>query len=522
MDMPPQTPESLLAREVIVSNTAISKTVSRLARAGALHLIAPRVYTSNLRDDPAIIVRRNWLLILGGLFPGAVISHRSALPFQSPPDPEVFLTGDYKRRVDLPGLTVHLLPGPGPLSGDTPLQGGLYLASRPRALLENLAPSRTRSNGVRKTCEREDLESYLAHVLQSSGPQAVEDKLAQARPLAAPLGLASAMAQLESIAAALLGHGNAQVLRRPELAARRGRPVDSGRIHLLESLALTLRDMPMPNRAGHPVRQDAAVLENLAFFESYFSNYIEGTRFEVRDAHDIVFRGREMFARHQDSHDVRNTFALVSNTLEMDRLPAQPEALLRILRDRHAVMMGHRKDLLPGEFKQLRNQAGNTTFVDPGCVEGTLLAGYELYATLREPFARAVFMMCLVSEVHPFTDGNGRIARVMMNAELHHADQARIIIPTVLREDYILGLRAFSRHQDTQAIVRMLDRAQQFASDLSFNDFEQTVADLTTAKAFLEPSEGKLLAVKTNLTDWRARREARAEQEPPPASRPKP
>ena len=27
-------------------------------------------------------------------------------------------------------------------------------------------------------------------------------------------------------------------------------------------------------------------------------------------------------------------------------------------------------------------------------------------------------MMFLVSEVHPFVDGNGRIARIMMNAEL--------------------------------------------------------------------------------------------------------
>jgi len=32
-------------------------------------------------------------------------------------------------------------------------------------------------------------------------------------------------------------------------------------------------------------------------------------------------------------------------------------------------------------------------------------------------------MMFLVSEVHPFLDGNGRIARVMMNAELILAER---------------------------------------------------------------------------------------------------
>ncbi|WP_286145042.1 Fic family protein [Bacteroides caecimuris] len=53
---------------------------------------------------------------------------------------------------------------------------------------------------------------------------------------------------------------------------------------------------------------------------------------------------------------------------------------------------------------------------------------------MTDPFARAIFMMFMISEVHPFNDGNGRIARVMMNAELVRADQSRIIIPTVFRE----------------------------------------------------------------------------------------
>ena len=34
-------------------------------------------------------------------------------------------------------------------------------------------------------------------------------------------------------------------------------------------------------------------------------------------------------------------------------------------------------------------------------------------------------MMFLVAEVHPFADGNGRVARVMMNAELIAGGQQR-------------------------------------------------------------------------------------------------
>ena len=44
--------------------------------------------------------------------------------------------------------------------------------------------------------------------------------------------------------------------------------------------------------------------------------------------------------------------------------------------------------------------------------------------SLDTPFARAVFIMFLVSEVHPFVDGNGRIAPIMKRAELVAAGES--------------------------------------------------------------------------------------------------
>ena len=64
--------------------------------------------------------------------------------------------------------------------------------------------------------------------------------------------------------------------------------------------------------------------------------------------------------------------------------------------------------------------------------------------------------MFLVSEVHPFLDGNGRIARVMMNAELVKQGQTKIIIPTVYRDDYIGAIRKLTRQEDPKAYIKML------------------------------------------------------------------
>jgi fido (protein-threonine AMPylation protein) len=67
-------------------------------------------------------------------------------------------------------------------------------------------------------------------------------------------------------------------------------------------------------------------------------------------------------------------------------------------------------------------------------VKGTLKVGFDIYKTIDTPFHRAVLMQFLISEVHPFNDGNGRLSRIMMNAELISKEEERIIIPTIFTE----------------------------------------------------------------------------------------
>lgn len=182
----------------------------------------------------------------------------------------------------------------------------------------------------------------------------------------------------------------------------------------------------------------------------------------------------------------------MSSAFEMSKTPNHYEALIDLMQSRHAIIMRGRPDKLPGRFKTRANRAGNTTFVAPDLVRGTIKQGFEPYQALDHPLAKAIFMMFLVSEIHPFEDGNGRIARVMMNAELVKADIARIIILTVYREDYLLALRKLTRRQVATAYIKMMDRAHQFSHQLPASDFEGLLKALQQSNAFEEPHEGKL------------------------------
>ena len=131
-------------------------------------------------------------------------------------------------------------------------------------------------------------------------------------------------------------------------------------------------------------------------------------------------------------------------------------------------------------------------FVSPDLVQGTLERGFEFLQALDDPFQRAVYMMVLVAEVHPFADGNGRLARIMMNAELVARDQQRIIIPTAYRTDYLGALKAFSHNGLTDPLIRMLDVAQSYSQRIDWTTLERARADLAATNAFDDDPDAKL------------------------------
>ena len=179
--------------------------------------------------------------------------------------------------------------------------------------------------------------------------------------------------------------------------------------------------------------------------------------------------------RTEDSHDVKGTFDAALRDPYYSKPPRTAVEFLEWIKRVNAAVMQARPDKRPGEWKDQANQAGSTLFVVPELVPETLRKAWDLMAHLTQPMQQALYAMYIVSEVHPFQDGNGRTARLLMNAFLSRQAQCRIIIPTVFREDYLLSLKAMSNNADAAPYIRSMSIGQAWASEL---DYGVTVTDM--------------------------------------------
>ncbi|MEM9461239.1 MAG: Fic family protein [Myxococcota bacterium] len=468
---------------LLVSSTSITKDVSEAVRRGLLRRIGPSLYSRDTSTALEDLVRQNAIAIAALKLPGHVLSHRTALEFK-PAEGHLFVTGARAQTLSLTCLTIKVKKGAGPLPNDMPVMG-FFQSSPARAYLENLDYTR-RTSGVSWILSREEIEARLEEYLQRYGEDRLNELRDQAKTLAPQLDMHEGLVALDEIIGGLLNTRTTRMTAPTAIARQAGLPFDRHRVSLFEALASLLLE-----RHGEVARPRGAMLshefQHLAFIDAYFSNYIEGTTFPVSEAKDIAFDNKIPEDRPKDAHDIGGTFELLSDRGEMSISAAEfddVDSFERTLKHRHETIMRARPEVHPGEFKQHSNRAGNTLFVAPELVRGTMACGLRTFKTLKTPFQRAAFMMFMLSEIHPFVDGNGRLARVMMNAELDSAEEHRILIVTSYRTDYLAALRRLSRRSDPRVYVRMLDRAQELASRLQYDDLDQLLAVLEDCNAF--------------------------------------
>jgi hypothetical protein len=359
-----------------------------------------------------------------------------------------------------------------------------------------MRPSRA-GNAVARTLNKTEMEERLDGILRRGGEKALNDLRDEARTISRQLDMGDEFKKLDEMIGSFLGTRESSLESSLGQARKRGLPYDPERLDLFADLFEELRKTAPATRLSNRMTDAGQI--NLAFFEAYFSNYIEGTEFHVEEAVDIVFNAVIPEDRPEDAHDVLGTYRVVSDLAEMRRQPRNFEAFIDLIKSRHAAFMELRPDKKPGHFKAKENHAGSTFFVAPDLVVGTLEKGYEIYRAIEPPLHRAIFVMFLVSEVHPFVDGNGRAARIMMNAELVAGGEQKIIVPTIYRNNYLSALKALSHTGNSTPFIRTLDFAQKYTTAIPWDDFDAAQAALQNTNAFTDANEAEDIGIRLVL-----------------------
>lgn len=97
----------------------------------------------------------------------------------------------------------------------------------------------------------------------------------------------------------------------------------------------------------------------------------------------------------------------------------------------------------------------------------TMAALFELIEREEDGLLRAILAHWLIGYVHPFPDGNGRVARFAMNALLATAGYPWTVIRADRRQRYLEGLERASVDGDLEPFTRFVLEELRWSTQLA-------------------------------------------------------
>ncbi|MGH8223277.1 MAG: Fic family protein, partial [Woeseiaceae bacterium] len=117
--------------------------------------------------------------------------------------------------------------------------------------------------------------------------------------------------------------------------------------------------------------------------------------------------------------------------------------------------------LRPGDLAGYRNgpvHIRNSAHAPPSreAVRDMMPVIFELLSNETDPAVRVVLGHFIFAYIHPYMDGNGRMARFLMNVMLASGGYPWTVIPVQRRKDYMQSLEAASVDQNIKPFTRFL------------------------------------------------------------------
>lgn len=175
----------------------------------------------------------------------------------------------------------------------------------------------------------------------------------------------------------------------------------------------------------------------------YESNSIEGNSLTLRETELVLSKGVTVSGKplkdHLEAVNLSLAWERVKSLVQMGGSFSERDLL-----DLHQIVLTRVEDSHAGSYRTGTVRISGSNHIPPNPIKvPDLMTGlFSGLSSITDPIERAARLHHGIASIHPFTDGNGRTARLAMNFILLAAGYPPISIPTHLRQDYYSALEA--------------------------------------------------------------------------------
>jgi len=183
---------------------------------------------------------------------------------------------------------------------------------------------------------------------------------------------------------------------------------------------------------------------------TYTSNAIEGNTLSRQETALVLEKGLTVRGKplkdHQEAVDHLDALRLVRELVEQDHPITEGN-----VRDIHRLVVGRTLKTEAGVYSQHRRRIAGSMVVFPNPVKiPGLMKEFGNWLSQSKPSAETALEAHLrLVSIHPFSDGNGRSARLLMNLILMKDGYPPMVIRPEDRPDYLDGIEEYQLHQET-------------------------------------------------------------------------
>lgn len=194
---------------------------------------------------------------------------------------------------------------------------------------------------------------------------------------------------------------------------------------------------------------------------TYSSNALEGNTLTISETKILLEDGITVGGRPlKDCYEAVGHGAAYDFMLELAR---QQDMCITedTIKKLHRLFYQKVDDNQAGQYRSVQVYISGTEYIPPAPDEIPQLMKHltdQIRSSLGtlHPIELAAMAHKRLVDIHPFIDGNGRTARLLMNLILVNAGYGVVSIPPILRNDYINALSASRRLNDMEPFFKLI------------------------------------------------------------------